>query len=133
MDILFSLLAALKAFLPAIFGSLIAVWKRGSSSSTKLKDLALSEKLVLAVLIVFAFIISVFLGKWLGGAITLQFGFNSTWGVVVEFITAISSLKVIDGVLSSADGIVKVVVEKAPQVAVAFFDGLIDKIKKIFE
>lgn len=132
MDFIVPLFVTLKGYFPAILGSLVAVWKRESNKD--IKSLPLSGKLILLGVSLFALIISVFVGHWIGGAIAAHFGLDSTVIVlVIEFFSALSSLKIIDGVLTSVDSAMKVVVEKVPQVAYAFFDGVIDKIKNLLK
>lgn len=132
MDVLIPLFASLKGFLPAIFGALVAVWKR--EGNKKFGSLTIPQRCMLLIVCIFALVISVFLGKWIGGAIAIKFSVDSPLFIVVfEFFSALSSLKIIDGVLSSVDSAMKVVVEKVPQVVTAFFDGVINKIKTFFK
>lgn len=131
MDMLIPLFASLKTFLPAIFGALVAIWKREGNKN--IKGLSTFEKVTLLIVCIVAFTISVFLGKWLGGAIAANFALKSKFALfLLEFFSGLSSLKIIDGVLVSVDSAMKVVIEKVPQVVLTFFDGVINKIKNFF-
>lgn len=128
-------IAVAKEYFPATLGAIIGAWnKRGDKSSFLVSSLKedLSGKLLLTVVALFAIIIGVSIGKWVSIALVGYYELPKHVIPVLEFVTALNGIKIVDSVVKSFDKSLDVVSDKLPKLVSSVMDVVSDKIKKWF-
>jgi len=132
MEILTSFLAFFKGIFPALMGSLIAIWRK--KDGVHFGDKTLGQKLTLTFVIVCAMIVGVCIGKWVGGAVVAYFGVEQSMQIIlIEFISALNGLKIVDSMVKSGESTLDIITENVPIFINKVFEAISDKIDKFFK
>ena len=131
LDQIFSVI---KGYLPATLGAILGAWnKRGEKGSIKyLLETNLSDKLSVTVIAIFAIIVGVCIGKWVSVALVGYYELPPHSIPVLEFVTALNGIKLVDSVVKGVDKSLDVVADKLPKLVSNILDTLSDKFKKWF-
>ena len=131
LDQIFSVV---KEYFPATLGAILGAWnKRGEKGSIKyLLETDLSDKLSVTVIALFAIIVGVCIGKWVSVALVGYYELPPHSIPVLEFVTALNGIKLVDSVVKGVDKSLDVIAEKLPKLVSSGIDLLTDKIKKWF-
>ena len=126
--------AAVKDYFPATLGAIIGAWnKRGEKNSLKhLLETTSIDKLSVTFIALFAIIIGVCIGKWVSVALVGYYDLPTHVIPVLEFVTALNGIKLVDSVVKGVDKSLDVVAEKLPKLVSNILDTLSDKFKKWF-
>lgn len=131
MELVTSLLTFAKGVFPATIGSIIAVWRK--RKEVKLEDMSTFQKFSMVFVVISAIIIGVCIGKWVGGAIGLYFGIEqSVQMILIEFVTALNGLKIVDSLIKGAESALDIVTENIPVLINKVVKAISDKIDKLF-
>lgn len=131
LDQIFSVV---KDYFPATLGAILGAWnKRGEKNSLKhLLETTSLDKLSVTFIAIFAIIIGVCIGKWVSVALVGYYDLPTHVIPVLEFVTALNGIKLVDSVVKGVDKSLDVVAEKLPKLVSSLLDTLSDKFKKWF-
>ena len=131
LDQIFSVV---KDYFPATLGAILGAWnKRGEKGSLKyLLQTSVLDKLSVTVIALFAIIVGVCIGKWVSVALVGYYELPTHSIPVLEFVTALNGIKLVDSVVKGVDKSLDVIAEKLPKLVSSGIDLLTDKIKKWF-
>ena len=131
LDQIFSVV---KEYFPATLGAILGAWnKRGEKGSIKyLLETNLSDKLSVTVIALFAIVVGFCIGKWVSVALVGYYELPQHSIPVLEFVTALNGIKLVDSVVKGVDKSLDVIAEKLPKLVSSGIDLLTDKIKKWF-
>ena len=126
--------SVVKEYFPATLGAIIGAWnKRGEKSSLKhLLETTSLDKLSVTFIALFAIVIGVCIGKWVSVALVGYYDLPTHVIPVLEFVTALNGIKLVDSVVKGVDKSLDVVAEKLPKLVSNILDTLSDKFKKWF-
>lgn len=131
LDQIFS---AVKDYFPATLGSIIGAWnKRGEKNNLKhILSTTSLDKLSITFIAIFAIVVGVCIGKWVSVALVGYYDLPTHVIPVLEFVTALNGIKLVDSVVKGVDKSLDVVAEKLPKLVSNILDTLSDKFKKWF-
>ena len=131
LDQIFSVV---KDYFPATLGAILGAWnKRGEKGSLKyLLQTSVLDKLSVTVIALFAIIVGVCIGKWVSVALVGYYELPTHSIPVLEFVTALNGIKLVDSVVKGVDKSLDVVADKLPKLVSNILDTLSDKFKKWF-
>ena len=131
LDQIFSVV---KDYFPATLGAIVGAWnKRGERNSLKhLIETSSLDKLSVTIIAIFAIVIGVCIGKWVSVALVGYYELPPHSIPVLEFVTALNGIKLVDSVVKGVDKSLDVIAEKLPKLVSSGIDLLTDKIKKWF-
>ena len=126
--------AVVREYFPATLGAIIGAWnKRGEKNSLKhLLSTTSLDKLSVTFIAIFAIVIGVCIGKWVSVALVGYYDLPTHVIPVLEFVTALNGIKLVDSVVKGVDKSLDVVAEKLPKLVSSLLDTLSDKFKKWF-
>ena len=126
--------AVVREYFPATLGAIIGAWnKRGEKNSLKhLLSTTSIDKLSVTFIAIFAIVIGVCIGKWVSVALVGYYDLPTHVIPVLEFVTALNGIKLVDSVVKGVDKSLDVVAEKLPKLVSSLLDTLSDKFKKWF-
>ena len=126
--------SVVKEYFPATLGAIIGAWnKRGEKNSLKhLLSTTSIDKLSVTFIAIFAIVIGVCIGKWVSVALVGYYDLPTHVIPVLEFVTALNGIKLVDSVVKGVDKSLDVVAEKLPKLVSSLLDTLSDKFKKWF-
>lgn len=126
--------AVVKEYFPATLGAILGAWnKRGEKNSLKhLLETTSIDKLLVTFIAIFAIVIGVCIGKWVSVALVGYYDLPTHVIPVLEFVTALNGIKLVDSVVKGVDKSLDVVAEKLPKLVSSILDTLSDKFKKWF-
>lgn len=125
-----------KDYFPATLGAIIGAWNKRDStvfSFSNFKINNLSDKLFITLLAIFAIVVGVFLGKLVSVALIGYYHLPQHIVPIIEFVTALNGIKIIDGLIKAVDKSIDSLVEKVPSIIGTILDSVSNKIKKWFE
>ena len=128
------IVSVVKDYFPATVGAILGAWnKRGEKNSIQhiLKTDYL-DKLSITFIALFAIIVGVCIGKWVSVALVGYYELPEHVIPVLEFVTALNGIKIVDSVVKGVDKSLDVISEKLPSLVSTVLDTLSDKIKKWF-
>ena len=128
------IISVVREYFPATLGAILGAWnKRGEKNSIQhiLKTDYL-DRLSITFIALFAIIVGVCIGKWVSTALVGYYELPIHVVPVLEFIAALSGIKIVDSVVKGVDKSLDVISEKLPSLVSAIIDTLSDKIKKWF-
>ena len=131
LDQIFSVV---KDYFPATLGAILGAWnKRGEKNRLKhLLQTSVLDKLSVTLIALFAIIVGVCIGKWVSVALVGYYEIPPHSIPVLEFVTALNGIKLVDSVVKGVDKSLDVIAEKLPKLVSSGIDLLTDKIKKWF-
>ena len=131
LDQIFSVV---KDYFPATLGAIVGAWnKRGERNSLKhLIETSSLDKLSVTIIAIFAIVVGVCIGKWVSVALVGYYELPPHSIPVLEFVTALNGIKLVDSVVKGVDKSLDVIAEKLPKLVSSGIDLLTDKIKKWF-
>ena len=126
--------AVVKEYFPATLGAIIGAWnKRGEKGSLKyLLETSFFDKLLITIIAAFAILVGISIGKWVSVALVGYYELPEHVVPVLEFVTALNGIKIVDSVVKGVDKSLDVISEKLPSLVSTVLDTLSDKIKKWF-
>lgn len=126
--------AVVKEYFPATLGAIIGAWnKRGEKGSLKyILETSSFEKLLITIIAAFAILVGISIGKWVSVALTDYYDLPEHVVHIIEFVTALNGIKLVDSTLKGVDKSLDVISEKLPSLVSTALDTLSDKIKKWF-
>lgn len=122
----------LKAIMPALIGSGLAIWYR--KDNVNLKDLSFTEKLSIFILVLAALFLGVWMSHVLGGAL-IQYSNvepSSYYADLIKAAVGLSSLKILDSSIKSIDEILIAIRTGLVEIIKAIQEGIMSKIKRFF-
>ena len=131
LDQIFSIV---KEYFPATLGAIIGAWnKRGEKNSLKnLLQTSTLDKLSVTFIAVFAIIVGISIGRWVSVALVGYYDLPEHVIPILEFVTAMNGIKLVDSVVKGVDKSLDVAAEKLPKLVSSILDSLSDKFKKWF-
>lgn len=128
------IISVVKEYFPATVGAIIGAWnKRGEKNSLKhLLQATTLDKLSVTFIAVFAIVVGVCIGKWVSVALVGYYALPEHVIPVLEFVTALNGIKLVDSVVKGVDKSLDVMAEKLPKLVSNVIDTLSDKVKKWF-
>jgi len=127
--------AVVKAYFPATLGAVIGAWnKRGDKNSSIVQAFKTngSDKVLITFVALFAIVVGVSIGKWVSVALVGYYTLPEHVIPVIEFVTALNGIKIVDSVVKSVDKSLDIVAEKLPKIVSTLLDKLSDKFNKWF-
>ena len=126
--------AVVKEYFPATLGAILGAWnKRGEKGRLKyLLQANLSERLSVTLIALFALILGVCIGKWVSVALVGYYTLPEHVIPVIEFVTALNGIKLVDSVVKGVDKSLDVIAEKLPKIVSSGLDTIAEKLKKWF-
>ena len=131
LDQIFSVV---KDYFPATLGAILGAWnKRGEKDHLKhLLQTSVLDKLSVTVIALFAILVGVCIGKWVSVALVGYYEIPPHSIPILEFVTAMNGIKLVDSVVKGVDKSLDVAAEKLPKLVSSLLDSLSDKFKKWF-
>lgn len=120
----------LKSIFPATVGSVIATWRKRTDFNYREMDAFQKASLLFVAL--FAIVVGVCIGKWVGGAIAAFYATPDVITVVIEFATALNGLKLVDSTIKGVEMILDSFLKNLPVLLNTIIDTISKKIEKIF-
>lgn len=100
------LFVVVKSHFPATLGAIIGAWNKRETRSSYIVETFkqdLSGKLLITILAVFAIVMGVSIGKWVSVALVGYYELPQHVIPVIEFVTALNGIKIVDSVVKSVD------------------------------
>lgn len=131
LDQIFSVV---KEYFPATLGAILGAWnKRGEKGRLKyLLEADISERLSVTLIALFALVLGVCIGKWVSVALVGYYTLPEHVIPVIEFVTALNGIKLVDSVVKGVDKSLDVISEKLPKIVSDGLDTIAEKLKKWF-
>ena len=131
LDQIFSVV---KDYFPATLGAILGAWnKRGEKNHLKhLLQTSSLDKLSVTVIALFAIIVGVCIGKWVSVALVGYYEIPPHSSPVLEFVTALNGIKLVDSVVKGVDKSLDVASEILPKIVSSGLDTIAEKLKKWF-
>ena len=131
LDQIFSVV---KEYFPATLGAILGAWnKRGEKGSLKyLLETSSFDKLLITIIAIFAIIVGVCIGKWVSVALVGYYALPTHVIPILEFVTAMNGIKLVDSVVKGVDKSLDVIAEKLPKIVSSGLDTIAEKLKKWF-
>lgn len=130
MELVTTLLVFAKSIFPATVGAIIAVWTK--RKEVKIEEMSAVQKASMFVVMICAIVVGVCIGKWVGGAIALYFGVQQELHLIIlEFVTALNGLKLVDSVIKGADSALDILTQSVPVIINKVVEAITDRIDKI--
>ena len=126
--------AVVKEYFPATLGAILGAWnKRGEKGSLKyLLETSSFDKLLITIIAAFAILVGISIGRWVSDALTGFYDLPQQVVPIIEFVTALNGIKLVDSVLKGVDRTLDIINEKLPNVISNILDTIEVKIKKWF-
>ncbi|AYD82387.1 hypothetical protein Aci011_054 [Acinetobacter phage vB_AbaM_B09_Aci01-1] len=130
MEFLTSFIAFAKGIFPATIGSVVAVWRKRNEVNFREMDAYQKASMILVAL--FAILVGVCIGKWVGGAVAAYYTTTPIITTLIEFVTALNGLKIVDSAIKSVEAALDIVTKNVPVLVGNVVELISDKIEKIF-
>lgn len=126
--------AVVKEYFPATLGAILGAWnKRGEKGSLKyLLETSSFDKLLITIIAAFAILVGISIGRWVSVALTGYYDLPEHVIPILEFVTALNGIKLVDSVLKGVDKTLDIINEKLPSAVSNILDTIEVKIKKWF-
>lgn len=126
--------AVAKEYFPATLGAIIGAWnKRGEKGSLKyLLETSSFDKLLVTIIAAFAILVGISIGRWVSVALTGYYDLPEHVIPILEFVTALNGIKLVDSVLKGVDKTLDIINDKLPKFISNIIDVIELKIKKWF-
>lgn len=126
--------AVVKEYFPATLGAILGAWnKRGEKGSLKyLLETSSFDKLLITIIAAFAILVGISIGRWVSVALTGYYDLPEHVIPILEFVTALNGIKLVDSVLKGVDKTLDIINEKLPSAVSNILDTIEAKIKKWF-
>ena len=126
--------AVVKEYFPATLGAILGAWnKRGEKGSLKyLLETSSFDKLLITIVAAFAILVGISIGKWVSDALIGYYDLPQHVVPILEFVTALNGIKLVDSVLKAVDKTLDIINEKLPNAFSNILDTIEAKIKKWF-
>ena len=123
-----------KEYFPATLGAILGAWnKRGEKGSLKyLLETSSFDKLLITIIAAFAILVGISIGRWVSVALTGYYDLPEHVIPILEFVTALNGIKLVDSVLKGVDKTLDIINEKLPSAVSNILDAIEAKIKKWF-
>lgn len=130
MELITSFLAFAKGIFPATIGSVIAVWR--SRNEVNFREMDIYQKMSMFLVALFAIMVGVCIGKWVGGAVAAYYTTTPMITTLIEFVTALNGLKIVDSLIKSVESALDIITKNVPVLIGNLVEIVSDKIEKIF-
>lgn len=126
--------AVVKEYFPATLGAILGAWnKRGEKGSLKyLLETSSFDKLLITIIAAFAILVGISIGRWVSVALTGYYDLPEHVIPILEFVTALNGIKLVDSVFKGVDKTLDIINEKLPKFISNIIDVIELKIKKWF-
>lgn len=126
--------AVVKEYFPATLGAILGAWnKRGEKGSLKyLLETSSFDKLLVTIIAAFAILVGISIGRWVSVALTGYYDLPEHVIPILEFVTALNGIKLVDSVLKGVDKTLDIINEKLPKFISNIIDVIELKVKKWF-
>jgi len=126
--------SVIKEYFPATLGAIIGAWnKRGEKNSIRyLSSASIVEKISITSVALFAITVGMCIGKWVSVALVEYYDIPEYIIPILEFVTALNGIKLVDSVLKGVDKSLQIVDEKLPKFVSNILDSIEVKLKKWF-
>ena len=126
--------SVVKEYFPATLGAIVGAWnKRGERNSLKhLIGTSSLDKLSVTIIAIFAIVVGVCIGKWVSVALVGYYALPTHVIPILEFVTAMNGIKLVDSVVKGVDKSLDVIAEKLPKIVSSGLDTIAEKLKKWF-
>ena len=126
--------AVVKNYFPATLGAIIGAWnKRGEKGSLKyFLETSPFDKLLITIIAAFAILVGISIGKWVSVALKSYYDLPEHVIPILEFVTALSSIKLVDSTLKIVDKTFDIINDKLPNFVYNILDYFEAKIKQWF-
>ncbi len=126
--------SVVKEYFPATLGAIIGAWnKRGEKGSLKyLLETSSFDKLSITIIAAFAILVGISIGRWVSVALVGYYDLPEHAIPILEFVTAMNGIKIVDSVIKGVDKSLDIVAEKLPKIVSNILDTIADKFKKWF-
>ena len=126
--------AVVKEYFPATLGAIIGAWnKRGEKGSLKyLLETSSFDKLLITIIAAFAILVGISIGRWVSVALTGYYNLPEHVIPIIEFVTALNGIKLVDTTLKAVDKTLDIINDKLPNFVSNILDSFEAKIKKWF-
>ena len=127
--------AVVRDYFPATLGAILGAWnKRGEKGSLKyLLETSSFDKLLITIIAAFAILVGISIGMWVSVALVGYYNLPNYIIPVIEFVTALNGIKIIDSVVKAVDKSLDVIADKIPKAVGVIVDLITNKVKKFFE
>ena len=131
LDQIFSVV---KECFPATLGAILGAWnKRGEKGSLKyLLETSSFDKLLITIIAAFAILVGISIGRWVSVALVGYYDLPEHVIPILEFVTAMNGIKLVDSVVKGVDKSLDVIAEKLPKIVSSGLDTIAEKLKKWF-
>lgn len=130
MELVTSFLAFAKSIFPTVIGSVIAIWRK--RNEVNFREMDAYQKASMLLVALFAIVVGVCIGKWVGGAVAAYYGTTPMITTLIEFVTALNGLKIVDSAIKSVEAALDIVTKNVPVLMGNIVELISDKIEKIF-
>ncbi|WP_378347347.1 hypothetical protein [Acinetobacter baumannii] len=130
MEFLTSFIAFAKGVFPAAVGSVIAVWRK--RNEVNFREMDAFQKASMISVALFAILVGICIGKWVGGAVAAYYTTSPMITTLIEFVTALNGLKIVDSAIKSVEAALDIVTKNVPVLVGNVVELISDKIEKIF-
>ena len=126
--------SVVKEYFPATLGAIIGAWnKRGEKNHLKhLLQTSVLDKLSVTVIALFAILVGISIGRWVSVALVGYYDLPEHVIPVLEFVTALNGIKLVDSVVKGVDKSLDVASEILPKIVSSGLDTIAEKLKKWF-
>lgn len=126
-----------KEYFPATLGAIIGAWNKreGSVHVGKLKAVERSKQDVFMVFCIglMAVVVGICLGKWVSVALINTYQIPTTVIPVIEFVTALNGIKIVDSLIKTFDKTLDMIVDKVPSIVSGILDTVSERLKRLFK
>ena len=126
--------AVVKDYFPATLGAILGAWnKRGEKGSLKyLLETSSFDKLLITIIAAFAILVGISIGRWVSVALVGYYDLPEHVIPILEFVTAMNGIKLVDSVVKGVDKSLDIIAEKLPKIVSSGLDTIAEKLKKWF-
>ena len=126
--------SVVKEYFPATLGAILGAWnKRGEKNHLKhLLQTSVLDKLSVTVIALFAILVGISIGRWVSVALVGYYDLPEHVIPVLEFVTALNGIKLVDSVVKGVDKSLDVASEILPKIVSSGLDTIAEKLKKWF-
>ena len=124
----------LKEYFPATLGAVIGAWKKKQSYPIPaFLEANIVDKFLTICIALVAIIVGISLGKWVSVALVGYYNLPAHAIPIVEFITALNGIKIVDSCIKGVEKSLDIVEEKIPKLVGSLLDSISNKIKDFFK
>ena len=126
--------AVVKEYFPATLGAIIGAWKKKKKKGSLkyILETFFFDIFFFTIIAAFAILVGISIGKWVSVALTGYYNLPEHVVPIIEFVTALNGIKLVDSTLKAVDKALDIVNDKLPNAVSNILDTIEAKIKKWF-